>query len=82
MSIFFIKSAEQYRCDTEEEAKWLLEEAKKNYLYSVVKSSNEIKATKAKGEITDEWRRVIITKHFNDEKEPENHVMPYYKEAE
>ena len=79
MSSYLIKVTEQYRCDTEAEARTLIEEAKQNHQYTVVKSSNEIKTLKQKGEIVDEWRRVMITKEFNVEREPTNEVMVTYE---
>ncbi len=82
MSCYLIKVTEQYRCDTEEEAKSLVEEAKKSNQYTVIKSSNEIKTLKQKGEIVDEWRRVLITKEFTSEKEPAEQVTPIYMEGE
>lgn len=82
MSRYLIKVTEQYRCDTEEEAKKLIEDAKKSNQYTVLKTSSEIKTLKQKGEIVDEWRRVIITKEFNEEKEPGSYIMPYYTDTE
>ena len=80
MSSYLIKVTEQYRCDTEAEARNLIEEAKQNHQYTVTKSSSEIKTLKQKGEIVDEWRRVIITKEFTSEKEPAEQVTPIYTE--
>ena len=80
MSSYLIKVTEQYRCDTEAEAKNLIDEAKQSHQYVVTKSSSEIKTTKQKGEIVDEWRRVLITKEFTSEKEPDSQVMPEYTE--
>lgn len=82
MSSYLIKVTEQYRCDTEAEAKNLIEEAKRNNQYTVIKSSSEIKTLKQKGEIVDEWRRVTITKEFNQEKEPDNQLFPIYTEGD
>lgn len=82
MSCYLIKAIEQYRCDTEQEANKLINEAKQNHQYTVIKTSNEIKTLKQKGEIIDEWRRVIITKEFTSEKEPDNTIMPRYDEEE
>ena len=82
MSSYLIKVTEQYRCDTEEEAKNLINEAKKSSEYTVTKSSDEIKTLKQKGEVVEEWRRVVITKEFNDEKVPDSYVMPRYEEEE
>ena len=80
MSSYLIKVVEQYRCDTENEAKNLIEEAKQNKQYTVIKTSNEIKTVKQKGEIIDEYRRIIITKEFTSEKEPEVQLKPKYME--
>lgn len=81
MSRYLIKVTEQYRCDSEQEAMKLIEEAKKSSQYTVTKSSNEIKTQKQKGEIIDEWRRVIITKEFCQEKEPDCELMPVYTDG-
>lgn len=82
MSRYLIKVTEQYRCDTEAEANALINEAKQNSQYTVVKSSSEIKTMKAKGEIVDEWRRVLITKEFTSEKEPDAQITPEYNDSE
>lgn len=78
--MYLIKVTEQYRCNTEEEAKKLIEEAKTNGQYTVTKSSTEKKCTKQKGEIIDEWVRVTITKDFCDEKAPDCMYFPEYVE--
>ena len=70
MSKFLIKTTEQYRCDSESEAKRLIEEAKADKNYSLGKYSSEYKCAKAKGEICDEWYRVVLVKTFTEEKEP------------
>lgn len=82
MSTYLIKTIEQHRCDTEEEAISLIERAKADNKYMVVKSSSEIKTTKQKGEIVDEWRRVLITKEFTSEKEPTEQISVTYGEME
>ncbi len=82
MSKYLIKTTETYRCDTEEEAKALIEEAKKNHIYTVTKNSSEIKTLKQKGEIVEEWRRVTITKEFTSEKEPGESVEIHYGEED
>lgn len=68
--IYLIKTTEQYRCDSEKEAKELIENAKGNAKFTLMKSSSEIKETKSKGEVVDSWYRVTLTKQFNTEKEP------------
>lgn len=80
MSRYLIKVTEQYRCDTEAEAVNLINEAKQNGQYTVTKSSSEIKTQKQKGEIVDEWRRVLITKEFTSEKEPTEQISVSYEE--
>ena len=67
---YLIKTVEQYRVATEAEAKKLIEDAKTEKGYTLSKYSSEYKCAKAKGEIADEWFRVILTKEFNTEKEP------------
>ena len=79
---YLIRTTEVYRCDTEEEAKNLVEEAKKSGMYTVTKTSSEIKTLKQKGEIVDEWRRVTITKDFTSEKEPDSNIIISYGEEE
>ena len=78
MANYLIKTTEVYRCDSEKEAKELIEEAKQSSLYTVTKSSSEIRTLKQKGQIVDEWRRVTITKAFNEEKEPYGQVYVSY----
>lgn len=78
MSNYLIKTTEVYRCDTEKEANELIKEAKQSSVYSVIKTSSEIRTLKQKGEIVDEWRRVTITKSFTDEKEPVDQIYISY----
>lgn len=70
MSVYLIKTTEQYRCNTEGEAKNLIEEAKKSHSYNLSKYSSEERNVKKNGEIVDSWFRVVLTKAFDDEKEP------------
>lgn len=81
MSCYLIKVVEQYRCDTEAQAEALINAAKEDGQYTVVKSSSEIKTTKSKGEVIDEWRRVFITKEFTSEKEPTEQITISYEEV-
>lgn len=82
MSKYLIKTTEVYRCDSEEEAKNLIEEAKKNHIYTVTKNSSEIRTIKQKGEVVEEWRRVTITKEFTSEKEPSESIEIHYGEED
>jgi len=80
MSVYLIEGTFKFRCDTEAEATQLIKEAKENGFYVVKKTTNEIKNTKSKGEIIDEWRRVVITQEFTSEKEPTRQVSVSYEE--
>ena len=77
---YLIKVTEQYRCDSESEAQNLIKKAKEDNQYTVIKTSSEIKTLRQKGEVIDEWRRVIITKEFTSEKEPDAQLEPEYVE--
>lgn len=82
MSAYLIKTTQQYRCDTEAEAQNLINTAKKANEYIVTKSSSEIKTLKQKGEVIDEWRRVLITKEFTTEKEPSSQIIAKYVDSD
>ena len=79
MSKFLVSTTEVFRVDTDEEAKGLIEEAKRSSMFELGKYSSEFKAKKQKGEIVDEWYKVTLVKHFNDEKEPSQHIKPNYE---
>lgn len=68
---YLVRTVETYRVANEAEAKKTIEEAKADKSYTLSKYSSEYKCTKAKGEVVDEWFRVILTKDFNTEKEPD-----------
>lgn len=68
---YLIKSVETWRVPNENEAKQLIEEAKNDRNFTLAKYSSEYKCTKSKGEIVDDWYRVVLTKEFTSEKEPE-----------
>ena len=71
MAKYLIRTTEMYRVDSESEAKALIEAAKRDHNYTLSKYSNEYKCAKAKGEIVDEWRRVVLVKDFTAEKTPD-----------
>lgn len=79
MSVYLIKTTEQYRCDSQAEATQLINEAKENDQYTVAKTTCEVKTKKEKGEIADEWMRVTITKEFTSEKEPLEQITVLYE---
>jgi hypothetical protein len=65
---YLIETTEVYRCDSENEAKQLIEEAKRT---STLKKYNCVaKEKKQKGEVIDSWFRLTLTKVWDDEKEP------------
>lgn len=65
---YLIETTEVYRCDTEDEAKMLIEDAKRT---SVLKKYNCVaKEKKQKGEVVDSWFRLTLTKSWDSEKEP------------
>ena len=71
MAKYLIKTVETLRVATEDEAKAVIEKAKKDRNFTLSKYSSEYKCSKAKGEVVDEWYRVILTKDFTSEKEPD-----------
>lgn len=70
MSKYLISVTETYRVDTEAEAAVLIDEAKKDNKYDLKKYTSQKKERKQKGEVVDEWHQVVLTKIFDDEKEP------------
>jgi hypothetical protein len=77
---FLIETTESYRVETAEEAKTLIEEAKKGN-YILKKYSSQYKERKQKGEVIDAWYKVTLVKAFNNEKEPETEVVVTYGEG-
>lgn len=82
MSKYLTTVTEIYRVDSEAEVQFLVEEAKKDLMYSLVKYNREFKQRKSKGEVIDEWYKVTLVKGFNDEKEPEDVVDVSYSKGE
>jgi succinyl-CoA synthetase beta subunit len=76
MAKYLIDTTEVYRCDSESEAKMVIEEAKKTS--TVAKYNCVYKERKQKGEVIDAWYRLTLTKVFDDEKEPMNNVEVIY----
>ena len=79
MSKYLISVTETYRVDTEAEAAVLIDEAKKDNKYDLKKYTSQKKERKKKGEIVDEWHQVVLTKIFDDEKEPIGAATVEYK---
>ena len=76
---YLTKTVETYRVATEEEAAKVIEEAKQDNRFSLIKYEAVHKEKKAKGEIIDEWIRVTLHKAFNSESEPEAYIDLQYK---
>lgn len=70
MAKYLITTVETYRVDTEHEAVAAIEEAKNDNHYTLSKYSSEYKEQKSKGEVIDEYYKVVLTKVFNDIKDP------------
>ena len=63
---------------SEEQVEAILEEAKNDSNYTLVKYSSTYKERKAQGEVVDYWYRLTLTKAFTDEKEPDRDVQITY----
>ena len=78
MAKYLCQTQEIYRVDSEAEAANLIEAAKKDNTFTLLKSSTEYKTIKAKGEIVDEYWKTTLVKHFTDLKEPDCTVSVNY----
>lgn len=74
---YLIETTETYRVDNEDEAKAVIEEAK--CTSTVSKYNCQYRVRKQKGEIVDEWYKVIIVKKWTEEKEPDSSIKVIYK---
>ena len=68
---YLISVTETYRVDTEDQVKEMIEEAKADNRFLLLKYTSQYKERKAKGEVVDAWYKVTFTKGFTEEKEPE-----------
>lgn len=68
---YLIQTTETYRVDTEDQVKEMIEEAKNDNRFLLLKYTSQYKERKQKGEVIDAWYKVTFTKGFADEKEPE-----------
>lgn len=78
MSRYLCQTQEIYRVGSEAEAAKLIEEAKADNRFTLLKSSTEYKTVKSKGEIIDEYWKTTLVKHFTDLKEPDCSVEVEY----
>ena len=79
MSKYLTTVVETYRVDSEAEVEIMLEQAKSDNMYILVKYTIEKKERKQKGEIIDSWYKVSLYKAFNDEKDPYDIVNVRYE---
>ena len=75
---YLITTTETYRVDSEPEVARIIEDAKNDSKYELVKYSSVAKETKQKGEVVDSWYRVTLTKQFCSEKEPSGNIKVSY----
>jgi len=75
---YLCKVTEVYRVESENEAAKLIEEAKADKGFILLKSSTEYKTKKAKGEIIEEYWLTTLVKEFTDYKEPDRTVEVTY----
>ena len=78
MAKYLITTTETYRVDSEEQVEAILEEAKNDSNYTLVKYSSTYTERKAQGDVVDYWYRLTLTKAFTDEKEPDRDVQITY----
>jgi hypothetical protein len=64
MAAEIVKITEEYIVDTEEEAKALIEKAKADTSFELIKYSSDKKEKKSKGEVIDSWYSLKLTKKF------------------
>lgn len=76
---YLIQTTEVYRADTESEATALIEDAKRDGSFQLLKSTNEYKERKAKGEVIDAYYKVTLVKNFDDIKEPVGSTIVKYE---
>ena len=79
MSKYLIQTTEVYRADSEIEAQEIIGAAKAAAEYTLTKYSSEKKEVKAKGEVIDEFYKIILAKTFTDIKDPEIQVDVIYE---
>ena len=76
---YLVSTTETYRVDSETAVEQLIAEAKSSPEYDLAKYTREYKEKKTKGEVVDSWFKVVLTKKFTDEKEPDRSVEVSYE---
>lgn len=78
--VYLVQVTETYRVDTEDQVIKMIDEAKEDRRFTLVKHASQYKERKAKGEVIDAWYKVSLTKQFTDEREPDATVTISYGE--
>ncbi len=68
---YLTQVTETYRVDSEDQVLEMIDEAKKDNRFTLVKHTSQYKERKKQGEVIDAWYKVSLTKQFCDEKEPD-----------
>lgn len=71
MAKYLISTTEVYRVISETAAQALIDEAKADTNYQLIKYNCEYKEVKSKGEVIDDYFKITLCKKFTDEKNPE-----------
>ena len=78
MNKYLISTCETYRVESESAAKQIIEEAKSDGTFTLLKYTSEYKERKQKGEVIDAYYKITLTKVFNDIKDPDAYVEVSY----
>lgn len=78
MAKYLCQVQEIYRVSSEAEAAKLIDDAKKDNSFTLLKSSTEYKTVKEKGEIVEEYWKTTLVKYFTDLKKPDCTVKVNY----
>ena len=78
MAKYLCQTQEIYRVSSEAEAAKLIDDAKKDNSFTLLKSSTEYKTVKEKGEIVEEYWKTTLVKYFTDLKKPDYTVKVNY----
>ena len=78
MAKYLCQTQEIYRVGREAEAAKLIDDAKKDNSFTLLKSSTEYKTVKEKGEIVEEYWKTTLVKYFTDLKKPDCTVKVNY----
>ena len=78
MAKYLCQVQEIYRVGSEAEAANLIEAAKKDNTFTLLKSSTEYKTVKKNGEIVEEYWKTTLVKYFTDLKKPDCTVKVNY----